>query len=175
MKFFIIKYNFFDIVFLFLTILIVFSSLFYILDFSKIYLLVAFFLSSFLVLYSFFTTENHDNSIIAIDGVINFNNIIKNKCDITVLFNEFKKRKFSILHSNTCVILKDNKFTYYYKKNDNSKVIPLILNGNVLEEELYAVSKNYSWLINNLNKKACNISDIKLAIYFDSIIYIIKK
>ena len=126
-------------------------------------------------MYSFFTTENHDNSIIAIDGVINFNNIIKNKCDLNILFDEFKKKKFSFLHNNICVILKDKKIEYYYKKSNYSKVLSLILNGNVLEEELNVISKDYNWLVSELNKKKCKVSDIKLAIYFDSKIYIIKK
>ena len=175
LRFFIIKYDFFDFFNISLLLFIILFSFLYIFNFSLVYFLISIILIIILIIYSYFNFSSHDNSIIAIDGVINFNNLLKNKCNIVNLLLELKKRKQFFLYDDICIILKDNKYVFYSKKVYTGFIIPIVFDGKINLNGLRVISKGRKWLELELINNHCNLYEIKFAFYFDSFLYIMKK
>lgn len=170
----IIKFNYKDYFNISLTLLILFFGIFYILGYSKVYIFISMFIASILIIYSYFSKNVTDNSIIIIDGYIDFKNMYKNKYSITSLLEDLKKQKQNNLNEDMCAVLKNKKLTIYSKDNYN-KVIPLIIEGSLDNIGLSRLSKSYEWINNILDINKCELKEVTLAFYYNRVVYIIKK
>lgn len=173
-KLLIIKFNYKDYFDVSLSLLILFFGIFYILGYSKSYIFISMFISCILIIHSYFSKDITDNSIIVIDGYIDFKNMYRNKYSINSLLEDLKKYKQNNLNDNICAVLK-NKKLIIYSKDDYNKIIPLITDGNYDNIGLSRLSKSSEWINNILNINNCNIKDVRVAFSFNNIVYIIKK
>ena len=174
-KLFINKFKIFDFFNFIVTLFIIFFSTLYIFNNSKIFLLLVIIFSFSLIINSYFSKDFHDNSIIFIDGYFNYNNMFKNRIDFIDIIRKLKEKKISLLNKNLCIVLKDKELYFYSKKKYNSYMIPIINNGNINPEGLECILKSKYWLEELLESNNCILSSIKLAFFYKSVLYIIKK
>lgn len=173
-KLLIIKFNYKDYFDVSLSLLILFFGIFYILGYSRTYIFISMFIACILIIHSYFSKDVCDNSIIVIDGYIDFKNMYKNKYSINSLLGDLKKCKQNNLDENICAILKNKKLIIYSRDLYN-KVIPLVVEGSFDNIGLSRLSKSSEWISNILDINKCDIKDVRVAFSFNNTIYIIKK
>ena len=159
-----------------LSTLLVFFGVFYVISDSVIYIFLVIILSLILIVYSYTSSSVSSSSIIIVDGVINFNNMIKNRYSLYSLFQSLKENRVSNLNNIGCAILKDNELCLYTKSEKNNNLpVSIICSGIVNYSGLKAIKKNSKWLYNAVTKKKTVVDDIFYAFYYKSSLYIIKK
>lgn len=175
-KLFILRFNYHDYFNIITSTLLVFFGSFYIISSSVIYIFIVIILSLIIIVYSYISNSVDSSSIIIVDGVINFNNMIKNKYSLSSLFKTLKDNRVSNINNIGCAILKNNEL-YLYTKTLNQVNLPvsIICSGIVNYSGLKAINKNSKWIYNSINKKKTTIDNIFYAFYYKSSLYIIKK
>lgn len=175
LKIFIIKFDFHDYFNICSSILLLFFANLYVVGNSKFYLILVLITSISLIIYSYFNLNSYDNSIIIMDGIINFKGMIKNRYSLSLLMENLKEKNVSILNENVCAILQNKKLVFYLKKNDKNDIVVIVADGEIKSYGLNLINKNKKWLEKIMLKNKCSIDSIMLAFMYDSIFYIIKK
>lgn len=109
--------------------------------------------------------------IIIENGVLKFNELIKNKIDLKNVLKKLKKLGIrSIEEIEKCVIknneLKINQIEYPY---------PIIVNGVINYNGLFKINKNKKWLNNFLDQKHLTLNQIYYAFHLENKTYILTK
>lgn len=126
-----------------------------------------------LLFYHFFTLWEKSNKEIVLikDGNINFHNLI-NYYSFNKLWLYLKIRNIKLDEVAYCI--KSNHGLIIIKNKDiKSFPVSIIVNGNLLEENLKLISKNKSWLEEELLKKKMMIKDINYAYYQKNKMYFV--
>ena len=129
-------------------------------------------------LYIFLYNKQIDNKLIHEKvlinrGIINFNELIKEKISYNSLIYELKKQGISnpdvvdycIKHNNNYIIFKKNDIKNY--------PISLIIDGKVLKDNLYSINKSLEWLDKKLDENNLELNTINYAYFKNKDIYFI--
>ena len=119
---------------------------------------------------------NEDKIILIQNGKLNIKEIIKNKKSMKKLSTKLKEQNINSINDIDFAILEKNgDISIYLNSESIALPIAIIYNGNINYNMLRKINKNDKWLLNKLENKKVNISEILLAILAKNSIYIIKK
>lgn len=112
------------------------------------------------------------------NGVINFKNMVEQKYNLDDLLLQLREKDVRSIEEVEYAILEINGKLSVFKKDDKDKKIyplPIILDGEVQYDNLYAIAKSNSWLLNTLYNKNIRVEDVFYAFCKKNDLYIIKK
>ncbi len=129
-----------------------------------------------IIIYSINKKSNSDNSLIIVDGKINFTNMIRSKYSINSLFEDIRDIDDLKIRRVDCGVLKDGKlFCYFSNSYYKGFPIALIFNGVINYDGLKTIRKNTKWIYKMLSKSSVDFDNIFYAFYYRNSFYIIKK
>lgn len=117
-------------------------------------------------------------SVIISKGKILFNEMIKQRYNLNDLLLQLREKQIRSIEEVQYAILENNGKLSIFTKDDKDKNVfplPLILDGIIQEKNLSYIKKDKKWVLNILNKKNTNLSEVFYAFYRNDEIYIIKK
>lgn len=115
--------------------------------------------------------------IIIKKGIINFKNMVEQRYTLDDLLVQLREKDIRSIDEVEYAILEINGKLSVFKKDDKDKNIypmPIIVDGEVQFDNLYAINKSKTWLLNTLTKKNINASDVFYAFCKNNDLYIIK-
>ena len=157
---------------LFNYVIIILSFIFFLFYFHNIFL--NFLVVIFLIVYISSNVGYKDSSIIILDGIINFRNMLKNRYSIFSLLLDMKNNNVPTFSNNYCAILKDGRINFYIKECIEIPVT-VILNGKINYSGIKVIKKDLEWLNCKLEKMMIHKEKVLYAFYYKSILYVIKK
>ena len=104
-------------------------------------------------------------------GLINFQELIKEKITYESLILSLKKKGINNPNLVDYCIKKGNDLVIFQSKKLKNYPISIIIDGNILYDNLNSINKNYEWLNNKINDNDLDIHDINYAFYKDKEIY----
>ena len=116
--------------------------------------------------------------IIIKKGIINFKNMVEQRYTLDDLLLQLREKDIRSIDEVDYAILEINGKLSVFKKDDKDKKtypLPIILDGKVEFENLYAINKTKKWLLNTLLEKQISAEDIFYAFSKEGELYIIKK
>lgn len=116
--------------------------------------------------------------IIIKKGIINFKNMVEQRYTLDDLLLQLREKDIRSIDEVDYAILEINGKLSVFKKDDKDKKtypLPIILDGKVEFENLYAINKTKKWLLNTLLEKNISAEDIFYAFSKEGELYIIKK
>lgn len=116
--------------------------------------------------------------IIIKKGIINFKNMVEQRYTLDDLLLQLREKDIRSIDEVEYAILEINGKLSVFKKDDKDKKtypLPIILDGKVEFENLYAINKTKKWLLNVLLEKQISAEEIFYAFSKDGELYIIKK
>lgn len=116
--------------------------------------------------------------IIIKKGIINFKNMVDQRYTLDDLLLQLREKDIRSIDEVEYAILEINGKLSVFKKDDKDKKtypLPIILDGKVEFENLYAINKTKKWLLNVLLEKNISAEDIFYAFSKEGELYIIKK
>ena len=141
-------------------------------------LVIALIILSCYYLYVFLYNTNinkklNNEKILINRGIINFNNLIKEKISYNNLIYELRKKGID----NPSVVdycIKINKEFIVFKKNSiKNYPISLIVDGNILKDNLFSINKSIEWINNKIIENSLELKDINYAYFKNKEIYFI--
>lgn len=112
-------------------------------------------------------------SLIINNGKIDFKTMKKLRYTLDDLLTQMREKDYKSIEDVKYAILEtDGELSLF---NDNDYPMPLIVDGEVDENTLKNIKKNYIWLNDLLKSKHLKLNDIYYAFYRDNKTYIIKK
>ena len=175
LKVFLIRFDFHDYFNVVLSLLLVFICYLYIFGESFIFIIPIFVICLTLIVYSYISSKTSDNTIIILNGNINFKNMFKNNYSISNLLDETKRNKVPFLNEDICAILVNDKLVFYSKNHNFNIPVTLVIDGKLCLYELKKIGKSRNWLFNRLLEQKCNIEDVFYSFFYNQRLYIIKK
>lgn len=133
--------------------------------------LIIFFMERF---YSYLFLKNNSeynkDRIFIKNGNICFKNLVTNKYPYHKLIDEIKRKGVKdISKIDYCILYNDS--LVIFSDNINNYPVNLIIDGKIIDNNLYALKKSKEWLMNNLSKNNLMIKDVSYAFYKDNEIY----
>ena len=116
--------------------------------------------------------------IIIKKGIVNFKNMVEQRYTLDDLLLQLREKDVRSLDEVDYAILETNGKLSVFKKDDKDKKtypLPIILDGKVEFDNLYAIGKTKTWLLNTLIEKNISANDVFYAFTKNSELYIIKK
>lgn len=116
--------------------------------------------------------------IIIKNGIVNFKNMVEQRYTLDDLLLQLREKDVRSLDEVDYAILETNGKLSVFKKDDKDKKtypLPIILDGKVEFDNLYAIGKTKTWLLNTLIEKNISANDVFYAFTKNSELYIIKK
>ena len=116
--------------------------------------------------------------IIIKNGIVNFKNMVEQRYTLDDLLLQLREKDVRSLDEVDYAILETNGKLSVFKKDDTDKKtypLPIILDGKVEFENLYAIGKTKTWLLNTLIEKNINAADVFYAFTKNNELYIIRK
>lgn len=116
--------------------------------------------------------------IIIKKGIVNFKNMVEQRYTLDDLLLQLREKDVRSLDEVDYAILETNGKLSVFKKDDKDKKtypLPIILDGKVEFENLYAIGKTKTWLLNTLIEKNINAADVFYAFAKNNELYIIRK
>lgn len=116
--------------------------------------------------------------IIIKKGIVNFKNMVEQRYTLDDLLLQLREKDVRSLDEVDYAILETNGKLSVFKKDDKDKKtypLPIILDGKVEFENLYAIGKTKTWLLNTLIEKNINAADVFYAFTKNNELYIIRK
>ena len=117
-------------------------------------------------------------SVIIQKGKLNFNEMIKQRYNLDDLLLQLREKQIRSIEEVDYAILENNgKLSVFIKEDKDKNVFPLpiILDGVIQETNLDIINKSRKWVLDVLNKKKVNLTDVFYSFYKNDQIYIIKK
>ena len=106
-------------------------------------------------------------------GIINFNNLIKEKISYNDLIYELKKKEILDPSLVDYCIRLNNEFIVFQKNSIKNYPISLIIDGNILKDNLYSINKSIEWLSDKINENSLELKNINYAYYKKKEIYFV--
>lgn len=149
-------------------------------------LLPLFILIFFQVLLSFITLKNKKfrdfidgvESIIILNGKINFKEMTKQRYSLSDLLNQLRDKDIRSIEEVDFAILESNGKLSVFKKDDKDKDVfplPLIVDGRIEEKNLKLINKDTVWLNKELKNKHLDLTDVFYLFYKNNQTYYIKR
>lgn len=116
--------------------------------------------------------------IIIKNGIVNFKNMVEQRYTLDDLLLQLREKDVRSLDEVDYAILETNGKLSVFKKDDKDKKtypLPIILDGKVEFDNLYAIGKTKTWLLNTLIEKNINANDVFYAFTKNGELYIIRK
>lgn len=116
--------------------------------------------------------------IIIKKGIVNFKNMVEQRYTLDDLLLQLREKDVRSLDEVDYAILETNGKLSVFKKDDKDKKtypLPIILDGKVEFENLYAIGKTKTWLLNTLIEKNISATDVFYAFTKNNELYIIRK
>ena len=116
--------------------------------------------------------------IIIKNGIVNFKNMVEQRYTLDDLLLQLREKDVRSLDEVDYAILETNGKLSVFKKDDKDKKtypLPIILDGKVEFDNLYAIGKTKTWLLNTLIEKNISANDVFYAFTKNGELYIIKK
>lgn len=116
--------------------------------------------------------------IIIKNGIVNFKNMVEQRYTLDDLLLQLREKDVRSLDEVDYAILETNGKLSVFKKDDKDKKtypLPIILDGKVEFDNLYAIGKTKTWLLNTLIKKNISANDVFYAFTKNGELYIIRK
>ncbi len=116
--------------------------------------------------------------IIIKKGIVNFKNMVEQRYTLDDLLLQLREKDVRSLDEVDYAILETNGKLSVFKKDDKDKKtypLPIILDGKVEFENLYAIGKTKTWLLNTLIEKNISAADVFYAFTKNNELYIIRK
>lgn len=116
--------------------------------------------------------------IIIKNGIVNFKNMVEQRYTLDDLLLQLREKDVRSLDEVDYAILETNGKLSVFKKDDKDKKtypLPIILDGKVEFENLYAIGKTKTWLLNTLIEKNISANDVFYAFTKNGELYIIRK
>ena len=137
-------------------------------------------LLSFISLKNFKFRKKFDGkeSLIINKGILNIKEMIKQRYTLNDLLLQLRDQSIRTIEEVDYAVLENNGKLSVFKKDDKDNNIfplPLIVDGNIEENNLLLINKSKRWLDNVLIEKKMNLKDIFYAFYKNKNVYFIKK
>ena len=137
-------------------------------------------LLSFISLKNFKFRKKFDGkeSLIINKGILNIKEMIKQRYTLNDLLLQLRDQSIRTIEEVDYAVLENNGKLSVFKKDDKDNNIfplPLIVDGNIEENNLLLINKSKTWLDNVLIEKKMNLKDIFYAFYKNKNVYFIKK
>lgn len=116
--------------------------------------------------------------IIIKNGIVNFKNMVEQRYTLDDLLLQLREKNVRSLDEVDYAILETNGKLSVFKKDDKDKKtypLPIILDGKVEFDNLYAIGKTKTWLLNTLIEKNISANDVFYAFTKNGELYIIRK
>lgn len=116
--------------------------------------------------------------IIIKNGIVNFKNMVEQRYTLDDLLLQLREKDVRSLDEVDYTILETNGKLSVFKKDDKDKKtypLPIILDGKVEFDNLYAIGKTKTWLLNTLIEKNISANDVFYAFTKNGELYIIRK
>ena len=116
--------------------------------------------------------------IIIKNGIVNFKNMVEQRYTLDDLLLQLREKDVRSLDEVDYAILETNGKLSVFKKDDKDKKtypLPIILDGKVEFDNLYAIGKTKTWLLNTLIEKNISATDVFYAFTKNNELYIIRK
>lgn len=116
--------------------------------------------------------------IIIKKGIVNFKNMVEQRYTLDDLLLQLREKDVRSLDEVDYAILETNGKLSVFKKADKDKKtypLPIILDGKVEFDNLYAIGKTKTWLLNTLIEKNISAADVFYAFTKNNELYIIRK
>lgn len=116
--------------------------------------------------------------IIIKKGIVNFKNMVEQRYTLDDLLLQLREKDVRSLDEVDYAILETNgKLSVFKKDNKDKKTypLPIILDGKVEFDNLYAIGKTKTWLLNTLIEKNISAADVFYAFTKNNELYIIRK
>lgn len=116
--------------------------------------------------------------IIIKNGIVNFKNMVEQRYTLDDLLLQLREKDVRSLDEVDYAILETNGKLSVFKKDDKDKKtypLPIILDGKVEFDNLYAIGKTKTWLLNTLIEKKISVNDVFYAFTKNGELYIIRK
>lgn len=116
--------------------------------------------------------------IIIKNGIVNFKNMVEQRYTLDDLLLQLREKDLRSLDEVDYAILETNGKLSVFKKDDKDKKtypLPIILDGKVEFDNLYAIGKTKTWLLNTLIEKNISANDVFYAFTKNGELYIIRK
>lgn len=116
--------------------------------------------------------------IIIKNGIVNFKNMVEQRYTLDDLLLQLREKDVRSLDEVDYAILETNGKLSVFKKYDKDKKtypLPIILDGKVEFDNLYAIGKTKTWLLNTLIEKNISANDVFYAFTKNGELYIIRK
>ena len=104
--------------------------------------------------------------------------MIKQRYNLDDLLLQLREKQIRSIEEVDYAILENNgKLSVFIKEDKDKNVFPLpiILDGVIQETNLDIINKSRKWVLDVLNKKKVNLTDVFYSFYKNDQIYIIKK
>ncbi|MFI3260246.1 MAG: DUF421 domain-containing protein [bacterium] len=119
------------------------------------------------------------NSLIVCSGKVNYKEMIRQRYSLDDLLLSLRQISIKSLEEVEYAFLEKNGKLSIFKYEDDNKLgiypMPVILDGEVIEETLKKIRKNKLWLNRELEKKNLNMNEIFYAFYKEKKLFIINK
>lgn len=116
--------------------------------------------------------------IIIKKGIVNFKNMVEQRYTLDDLLLQLREKDVRSLDEVDYAILETNGKLSVFKKDDKDKKtypLPIILDGKVEFDNLYAIGKTKTWLLNTLIEKNISATNVFYAFTKNNELYIIRK
>lgn len=116
-------------------------------------------------------------SVIINRGKINFKEMVKQRYNIDDLLTQLREKQIRTIEEVDYAVLETSGRLSVFKKDSNlfgEYPMPLILDGEIIDETLNQINKTNSWLESNLKKENVDLEDIFYAFYRNKKLFIIK-
>lgn len=116
--------------------------------------------------------------IIIKKGIVNFKNMVEQRYTLDDLLLQLREKDVRSLDEVDYAILETNGKLSVFKKDEKDKKtypLPIILDGKVEFDNLYAIGKTKTWLLNTLIEKNISAADVFYAFTKNNELYIIRK
>jgi len=94
-----------------------------------------------------------DPSLIIRDGIINQEEMRKQRYNLDDLFQQMREERIPSVQQIAYAFLEPSGKLSIFLKSDDQLVLPLIVDGCILENHLMLINKDKSWLMNELKEQ----------------------
>jgi len=106
-----------------------------------------------------------DPSIIVEDGVINQEEMRKQRYNLDDLFQQMREERIPSVQQIKYAFLEPSGKLSIFLKDDDPLIFPLIVDGYIVDRHLKFIEKDREWLLENLKKKGYKPEDIFYCCY----------
>ena len=116
-------------------------------------------------------------SVIINRGIVNFKEMTKQRYNIDDLLKALRDKSIKSLEEVDFALLENNGSLSVFTKGKEGSVYPLpvIVEGNILEDTLRQIKKDKKWLLNRLEIENYQLEDVFYAFYRNNSLFLIKK